>query len=353
MLCTATGLPSFKSDEFIKALLKEAQSYQGQAFAQSTLANASTAMRNFAIFCQTTGIYPDPQKGLTDMELVLLITFWARTLDYSTIENYLSVGVRKYHEEMGMPWRQLKYRPAVNAVMRGVRRVKAETKVSKRKLPVTIPLLRRIAKHYDLMTLEGTAHWACILVMFFAMLRKSNVTSKDSKTERHVLRRKDVMQEPQTGMFKLHVKSTKTIQFAEKALEVFLPPVLPNDVLCPTRSMWRYLMATQSRPQDEFLFGYYDQKGEWQTLKYTAVLSKLKAALTAEGLDAEQYAAHSFRRGGATYAFLSGMPDHVIMHLGDWKSPVWHDYVEVQDEMRRRAAIALSQCLKTHPLGAV
>ncbi len=40
------------------------------------------------------------------------------------------------------------------------------------------------------------------------------------------------------------------------------------------------------------------------------------------GLDASEYAGHSFRRGAATTAALAGIPDHVIKMLGRWESDV-------------------------------
>ena len=43
---------------------------------------------------------------------------------------------------------------------------------------------------------------------------------------------------------------------------------------------------------------------------------------------AERYTGHSFRRGGATYAFRSGVPGELIKVMGDWKSDAYKRYFD-------------------------
>ena len=40
------------------------------------------------------------------------------------------------------------------------------------------------------------------------------------------------------------------------------------------------------------------------------------------------YTGHSFRRGGATYAFRSGVPGELIQVMGDWKSDAYKRYFD-------------------------
>lgn len=43
---------------------------------------------------------------------------------------------------------------------------------------------------------------------------------------------------------------------------------------------------------------------------------------------AVRYTGHSFRRGGATYAFRSGVPGELIQVMGDWKSDAYKRYFD-------------------------
>ena len=49
---------------------------------------------------------------------------------------------------------------------------------------------------------------------------------------------------------------------------------------------------------------------------YPLFLKKLRAILSAIELSAKDYACHSFRRGGASFAFQSGVPIELIKLLG-------------------------------------
>ena len=51
-------------------------------------------------------------------------------------------------------------------------------------------------------------------------------------------------------------------------------------------------------------------------------MNKLHDALNASGLPDKEYGTHSFRRGGASYAFQAGIPLELIKILGDWKSNI-------------------------------
>ena len=111
--------------------------------------------------------------------------------------------------------------------------------------------------------------------------------------------------------------------------------------MCPTRALLAYLQRTLSLPATAPLFAL-PTAGRWDAVPYAWMLQRLKTAMAAAGLDAANYAAHSFRRGGATFAYLAGLDDQMIMALGDWKSPVWREYVEVQTAQRAAASQRLA-----------
>ena len=60
-------------------------------------------------------------------------------------------------------------------------------------------------------------------------------------------------------------------------------------------------------------------------------------------LDASQYAGHSFRRGGASFAHQAGLPVDMIKLLGDWKSDAVLLYLTVPFHMRFISNLTISQ----------
>ena len=49
-------------------------------------------------------------------------------------------------------------------------------------------------------------------------------------------------------------------------------------------------------------------------------VTKLKHHLTTLGINHKAYSSHSFRRGGASFAYQSGILVELIKALGDWRS---------------------------------
>ena len=54
----------------------------------------------------------------------------------------------------------------------------------------------------------------------------------------------------------------------------------------------------------------------------------LRDLLTKAGYDAKSFTGHSFRRGGATYAFRAGVSGELIKLIGDWKSDAYSRYLD-------------------------
>ena len=77
---------------------------------------------------------------------------------------------------------------------------------------------------------------------------------------------------------------------------------------------------------------------------------------TLVGVDPDQVARHSFRRGGATFAFQCGVPDVVIQRQGDWLSLCYREYITVSVEQALTATqmmfAAMTDVSKPHAWGA-
>ena len=76
---------------------------------------------------------------------------------------------------------------------------------------------------------------------------------------------------------------------------------------------------------------------------YSKFLSVLHALLYQLSIDASQYAGHSFRRGGVSFAHQTGLPVDMITLLGDWKSDAVLLYLTVPFHVRFISNLTISQ----------
>ena len=88
-------------------------------------------------------------------------------------------------------------------------------------------------------------------------------------------------------------------------------------------ALQQYLASVQLPPSSP-LFVYKSQDA------YRPVLAHQyfhKASLSAIGVNAMHFSSHSFRRGGATFAFCPDAPTTFIKAQGDWKSDAYLVYL--------------------------
>ena len=57
------------------------------------------------------------------------------------------------------------------------------------------------------------------------------------------------------------------------------------------------------------------------------------------------YTGHSFRRGGASWAFQAGLPGELIQVCGDWVSDAYNVYLEFTMQKKLDLAALFSKCL--------
>ena len=72
-------------------------------------------------------------------------------------------------------------------------------------------------------------------------------------------------------------------------------------------------------------------------------MKMLKTTLQKAGVDHKNYSTHSFRSGGATWAFNSGVPGEIIKIVGNWKSDCYLKYLLISDQARDVAAQLFGQ----------
>ena len=78
-------------------------------------------------------------------------------------------------------------------------------------------------------------------------------------------------------------------------------------------------------------------------IAYAHFSSFLARVIKAVGLDSTCYSPHSFRHGGATFAFEAQVPSELIKFQGDWRSDCYLIYLEMTDRQKRAAATRIKR----------
>ena len=250
------------------------------------------------------------------------IAHLAKTLSVTSINQYMS-AIRLLSAEMG----QANPLPSwpVRSLLQGIKRGKGNA--TKRKLPINPTLLLQIRRHLDLRKPADQVLWAAFLTAFFTLLRRSNLLPSSANTFNACLHpcRRD-LRLLKRG-FALIVKSTKTIQFSERQLQLPIP-CIPDHPLCPASAIIAILCLKPELPPCAPLFAYPTMHG-MQVLTQHTFTQRLQTHLKRVGLEPSLYGTHSFRRGGASWAFRSGMPGEAVQILGDWRSDCYKRYLEI------------------------
>ena len=183
--------------------------------------------------------------------------------------------------------------------------------------------------------------WASLLVAFFLMLRISNLLPKFVKTQgtKHLLR-SNFSVGKNIALVKLHW--SKTMQFGQRSLVLPLAR-MPGSPLCPVyhiKELFERFQTGRHAPA----FSYF-QRGKivfWTEKSWVDYLRKKLQPLVQNVHD---FSGHSFRRGGATFAFSAGIPSELIQLQGDWRSDAYKEYLHCSLQDKTRAALLIRDYL--------
>ena len=143
---------------------------------------------------------------------------------------------------------------------------------------------------------------------------------------------------------------SKTIQFPERTVHIPIP-YIHNSPLCPVCSLKHAMSFTYSAPPLSHAFSYYDLEHlQIRCFTYKQFLSKLRLCLSILGYPPDDYASHSFRRGGGgggSFAFSCGIPIELIKMLGDWKSDAVLLYLTVPLDIRIKASNLIAKSIQS------
>ncbi|VDI18828.1 Hypothetical predicted protein [Mytilus galloprovincialis] len=202
--------------------------FRCHAYAESTKKTYMTYLKSFVAFCNLIGI---PVVPLSQENLARYIAHLSRRLKYNSLCNYLSI-IRILHLEAG--YSSPIDTHLVSNVLKGARRVLGD--VNTAKLPITPKILFKIFAIISFNDTKDVAFWAACLVAFFSFFRKSNLLTpsvNDFDPDRHLSRHNVFFRED--GVL-LRISKSKTIQFAERCLDIPLPAI-KNSPLCPSQAL--------------------------------------------------------------------------------------------------------------------
>ena len=110
-----------------------------------------------------------------------------------------------------------------------------------------------------------------------------------------------------------------------------------DHLLCPVRAslkMCTFLPAPGSAPVFFMLEG---RSGHYTVITKSQFVLVFWSRLQRLGVsDCSKFRGHSFHRGGATWAFRSGVPDKLIQVYGDWASDAHKVYLEFSEDAKLR-----------------
>ena len=133
----------------------------------------------------------------------------------------------------------------------------------------------------------------------------------------------------------------KTIQFGERTLVIPLVSI-PNSFLCPVQAylnMQSLVCVSDDSTSPAYCFIKHKKICP---ITYKQFQSVLKQMIRFIGKNPDFYSSHSFRRGGATWAFVSEVPSELIQLYGDWKSDAYKRYLKFSFENKISVAYRMT-----------
>ena len=244
------------------------------------------------------------------------------TSSYQTILNKLN-GVRLLHAFHGTTCTALDSFE-VTLTKKGLKRLLGLA--SQQKSPITPTILLRFKSHLDVTNASDAATWCLFTVAFFSFLRKSNLTvaSLTSFDPTRHLCRADIKFSSHSAV--LRIKWSKTLQHRDRLLFVPLPSI-PGSPLCPVSAIMQYFALVPAPASAPFSCILHD--GVLCPMTHTIFTNSIKSLISKIGLRPSDFSPHSFRRGGATFAFQAGVPERLIQQHGDWRSDAYRCYLSL------------------------
>ena len=275
-------------------------------------------MKSYLEFCDLVHNDPVPASP-NDVALYIAYLVDMKKLKYASVRQYLCI-ITNLHKSNGLfdpvsDWN-------VSHILKGVKRELGDSQVGA--IPVTPEHLLKLKNQLDVSHLLGASVWAACLIGFFGMLRPGNFLSGAAFDPTRNITVNDVV--PVSRGYSIQLKWTKTLQYREKTLEVFMPS-LPSASVNPAEGI-EILLTLHSKIASDKAMSPFICVNAGEQLKYSTFIGVVNYVLGRSGTS-DKLTGHSFHRGGATWAFEIGIPGELIQDIGFWKSNAYLQYIEM------------------------
>lgn len=288
------------------------------AFAKGTYKNLRIQWKAYFLFCYFFNLTPVPTNIQT---LVWYAQFLSRSMKSSaSVKNYIH-SLKTLHLFLGTQCPDLS-EFHLKLVLKGIAR--SNPHCTHQAWPITPSILLEFYSLFDFTTAEDTTFWCLFIFAFFLMCRKSNLvpdTIKSFDVQKQLCRKNITLAD---GMIIIKMKWSKTIQFGERELSIPLVEI-PGSKLCPVKAYMNMIKLT--RVPEEYA-AFCLKRERIVPVTYQQMQNVLKKLIEATGRDSKLYSSHSFRRGGASWAFSCKVPSELIQLFGDWRSDAYKQYLK-------------------------
>ncbi len=320
--------------ERLDALQHDTYQSQRAAFAAGTHANLRTQWRTYIMFCAYFGLIAAPAEPQT---LCMYSQFLGRSfVSITAVRNYLN-GVRLWHLYRGEDFPSTSF--ILNLTLRGLGKHLFR---QPRQAPAIMP--QHLLAIWRVMCFEcpwDATMFCLFLFAFFLMARKSTLTPPSASlfSPAKYPTRQDVRL-THFGMV-VTLKYSKTNQFGFSNYSVPLVSI-PNSPLCPVRA-YKLMLALLPAPPLAPLFCLPNTP--CTPVTHPNFQSHLERALRSANLSSLHFTGHSFRRGGASWAFRVGVPGELIQSIGGWTSDAYLRYLDFSLSSKVNAAQTFAAAL--------
>ena len=306
-----------------------------QGLAPATQRTYQSAKNRYINFCRTFQLLAIPA---TEQQLCRFSAFLAESnLMHNSIKYYLA-AVRHLHITVGAVDPHISSMPRLQLVLKGIKHQQAkEQHMEQPRLPITPTILRKLKDVWlSNPSLDNIMLWAAASLCFFGFLRagETTVPSETAFDQGAHLTLSDVTVDSfkSPKMLKIKIKASKTDPF-RNGIDIYVGTT--NSDLCPVTAVLTYIVKRPlgNGPLFKFING--------RPLTRSLFVEHVRKALTLAGVNADNYAGHSFRSGAATTAAKQGLGDATIKMLGRWKSNAYQLYIKTP----RQQLAAVSRCL--------
>jgi hypothetical protein len=282
-------------------------------------------LNKYLEFCESFRLTPLP---ISEHVFSLFTEFLhQKKLKSSTIKTILA-GVKSALRRDGfmVPKEQFE---TVRLALLGIQ--KTEDKAIHRMSPITPVILQGMYHSTNVNSKSQAALWSMTLTCFYLLLRKSQVCVDQEEEWDKLIKTSDV-RKATDGSFTISVFSTKTSRSKTAEIKFPLLPI-PNSTLCPVTALESHLKLNNPNPLAPLFSDRFSKP-----ITYKIFSSFIKEKVAKAGYNPSNFNTHSLRRGGATHAFKSGIPEPLIQAMGDWRSDCYKVYLTNSFDTRRNMA---------------